>query len=167
MWLLAATFVLSTARPETDNLLVLAEVLRDRSAAEAARQQAANSLGCAGGDEAVRHLQAALRDAAPTTRASIAQALGNTRSRLAVPVLIDMFRNDPARDEVCDALVTLTHRTWCDGGDDDATLRRAWRRWWSQMKGGVEIFAPEGGCNSRVISVRDDGNHETRGRRNR
>jgi hypothetical protein len=65
-----------------------------------------------------------------------------------------MFRDDPARDEVCDALVTLTHRTWCDGGDDDAALRRAWRRWWSQMKGQVEIFAPEGGCESRESRLR-------------
>ena len=149
MWLLAFVFALTTAAPGADDLLVLAQVLRDRSADDQARQQAASSLGCVGGDQAVRHLQAALRDASPTIRPDIARALGNTRSRLAVPVLIDMFRDDSARDDVCDALRTLTHRTWCDGGDDDVALRRAWRRWWSQMKPRVEIFGPESRCDSR------------------
>jgi HEAT repeat protein len=109
-------------------LLAFAFVVIQHSTAEQARQRAALDLGCIGGDRAVRRLEAALRDAGPDTRGSIATALGNTRSRLAVPVLISMFADDPARDEVCDALVNLTHRTWCDGGDDDdASLRRAWR----------------------------------------
>jgi HEAT repeat protein len=141
MWALAFAFVViqhSTTDPE-----LLAQVLRDRSADEQTKQQAALDLGCLGGDRAVRYLETALRGAGPDTRASIALALGNTRSRLAVPVLITMFADDSAREEVCDALVTLTHRTWCDGGDDDAALRRAWRRWWSQMKSSVEIHGPD------------------------
>jgi hypothetical protein len=141
MWALAFAFVViqhSTADPE-----LLVQTLRDSSADEQTKQQAALDLGCIGGDRAVRYLESALRGAAPDTRASIALALGNTRSRLAVPVLITMFADDSARDEVCDALVTLTHRTWCDGGDDDAALRRAWRRWWSQMKSSVEIHGPD------------------------
>jgi len=151
MWLLAFAFVViqhSTADPAR-----LAQALRDRSTDDRARQQAALDLGCIGGDRAVRYLEASLRDARPDTRASIATALGNTRSRLAVPVLISMFADDPARDEVCDALVTLTHRTWCDGGDDDdASLRRAWRRWWSQMKSTVEIY----GSDTCQTTVRAD-----------
>jgi HEAT repeats len=141
MWALAFAFVViqhSTADPE-----LLVQTLRDRSADEQTKQQAALDLGCIGGDRAVRYLESALRGAAPDTRASIALALGNTRSRLAVPVLITMFADDSARDEVCDALVTLTHRTRCDGGDDDAARRRAWRRWWSQMKSSVEIHGPD------------------------
>jgi hypothetical protein len=141
VWALAFAFLViqhSTADPE-----LLVQTLRDRSADEQTKQQAALDLGCIGGDRAVRYLETALRGAGPDTRASIALALGNTRSRLAVSVLITMFADDSARDEVCDALVTLTHRTWCDGGDDDAALRRAWRRWWSQMKSSVEIHGPE------------------------
>lgn len=148
MWALAFAFAViqhSTADPE-----LLAQALRDRSTDEQTRQQAALDLGCIGGDRAVRHLEAALRDAGADTRPAIAIALGHTRSRLAVPVLIGMFGDDPARDEVCDALVTLTHRTWCDGGDDDdGSLRRAWRRWWSQMKSRVEIHGPDT-CDTTV-----------------
>src|SRR5262245_41985363 len=138
MWALA--FVLLVVQHSTADPDLLAQVLRDRSADELAKQKAALDLGCIGGDPAVRYLEAGLRDALPDTRAAIAIALGNTRSRLAVPVLIGMFGDDSARDEVCDALVTLTHRTWCDGRDDDVALRKAWRRWWSQMKSRVEIY---------------------------
>jgi HEAT repeats len=141
MWMLAFAFALfqhSTANPE-----LLAQMLRDRSIDDQTRQQAALDLGCIGGDRSVRHLETALGESSPATRASIARALGNTRSRLAVPVLIGMFGDDSARNEVCDALVTLTRRTWCDGGDDDVALRRAWRRWWSQMKASVEIYGPD------------------------
>jgi hypothetical protein len=141
MWVLVFAFALVQHTPTDPGLL--ARVLRDRSADEQGRHQAASELGCIGGDRVVRYLEAAVRDAGPDMRASIATALGNTRSRLAVPVLIGMFADDSARDEVCDALVTLTHRTWCDGGDDDAALRRAWRRWWSQMKSSVEIHGPD------------------------
>ena len=123
-----------------DSAACLVGVLRDRSTDEEARATAALRLGCLGGDDAVRQLEGALREATPATRSHIARALGNTRSRLAVPVLISMFRDDPARDDVCDALITLTHRTWCDGGDDDVALRTAWRRWWTQMKSRVEIY---------------------------
>jgi HEAT repeats len=171
MWLLAFAFVIAVAAPAVaqqvdvasslaqscssaangDNAECLLAMLRDRSGDEDEKQEAAHRLGCLGGDQAVRQLEGALRDASPTTRQSIARALGDTRSRLAVPVLIAMFRSDSARDEVCDALITLTHRTWCDGGDDDVALRRAWRRWWSQMKSHVEIYQSD--------SCRDTGEH--------
>lgn len=151
MWLLAFAFVLLAATPAlcqgSDTPESMVQLLRDPSTAEAEKQDAARSLGCLGGDQAVRYLEGALAEVTLTTRPAIARALGSTRSRLAVPVLIGMFRDDSARDEVCDALVTLTHRTWCDGGDDDVALRKAWRRWWSQMKSRVEIYGSDT-CNT-------------------
>jgi len=147
MVLLAFAFALLLAPPAASQgpeaMTALAEALRDPSTGEETKENAALKLGCAGGDDVVRHLEAALRDASSATRSHIARALGNTRSRLAVPVLIAMFRDDSARDDVCEALATLTHRTWCDGGDDDVALRKAWRRWWSQMKSGVELYESE------------------------
>src|SRR5262245_9107388 len=147
MWLLVFAFVIQGGPPGSsqrqDAAAIFAQVLRDRTIDETAKQDAAMRLGCHGGDQSVRYLDGALRDASPETRQNIARALGRTRSRLAVPVLIGMFRDDSARDEVCDALVTLTHRAWCDGGDDDVALRKAWRRWWSQMKSRVEIYGSE------------------------
>jgi hypothetical protein len=151
MWLLAFASVIVAVAPalsqRSDAVESMAQLLRDRSTAEGEKQEAAHSLGCHGGDQAVRYLEGALPDASPATRPAIARALGNSRSRLAVPVLIGMFRDDAARDEVCDALVTLTHRTWCDGGDDDVALRKAWRRWWTQMKSRVEIYGSDT-CNA-------------------
>jgi len=141
LWVPVLAFALTlqtAADPES-----LSRVLRDHAADEHTKRQAALDLGCIGGDRIVRYLETALREAPPEMRPSIAMALGNTRSRLAVPVLIRMFGDDSARDEVCDALFTLTHRTWCDGADDDAALRKTWRRWWSQMKSRVEIHGAE------------------------
>lgn len=151
--LIALLAVIPPLSQRTDGMAALAGALRDPSSGELTKENAALTLGCIGGDEAVRHLEGALREAAPATRSHIARALGNTRSRLAVPVLIGMFRDDSARDDVCDALVTLTHRTWCDGGDDDVALRRAWRRWWSQMRSSIEIHAPGGGCGPEQASA--------------
>jgi hypothetical protein len=152
MWLLAfelALLSVAPAFPQVPEIRVesdagrLARIVRDPLTDEQAKQDAALSLGCLGGDQAVRFLDGSLQDASPTLRPRIARALGHTRSRLAVPVLIGMFRDDSARDDVCDALMTLTHRAWCDGGDDDVALRRAWRRWWSQMKSRVEIYGSD------------------------
>lgn len=144
MWLLVFNLVIQSGAPGSSQrqeaAAVFAHVPRDPTIEKTTKQEAAMSLGCQGGDQAVRNLEATLRDASPETRQRIARALGNSGSRLAVPVLIGMFRDDSARDEVCDALVRLTHRTWCDGGDDDVVLRKAWRRWWSQMKSRVEIY---------------------------
>jgi len=144
MWLLVLAFVIQNGPPASSQrqeaAAVFAQVPRDRAIDDATKQDSTTSLGCDGGDQSVRYLEGALRDASPEKRQSIARALGHTRSRLAVPVLIGMFRDDSARDEVCDALLTLTHRTWCDVGDDDVALRKAWRRWWSQMKSRVEIY---------------------------
>jgi hypothetical protein len=53
--------------------------------------------------------------------------------RAAVPVLIGIFGNTPARNDVCGALRTLTHQAWCDdAADDPAATRRQWLRRWNE-----------------------------------
>jgi hypothetical protein len=91
----------------------------------------------------VRHLERALDTVPAEVRPSVATALGNTRSRLAVPVLIGMFGNNPSRNDVCGALRTLTHRDWCDGtADDPAAKRRRWLRTWNENGSKTPIFGP-------------------------
>jgi hypothetical protein len=55
-----------------------------------------------------------------------------------------MYGNNPIQNEVCNALVTLTHRQWCDGGlNDSAVKRRKWLRWWTADGANVPIFGPD------------------------
>ena len=121
-----------------------ATVLEDRTADPASRRYAALGLGRIGGNRAVRSLERGLSAAPPEVRPSIATALGNTRSRAAVPVLISMFDNDPAQNAVCLALTTLTHRAWCDGTADDPAIKRTrWLRWWKQTGATISIYGPD------------------------
>ncbi|HEY7287823.1 MAG TPA: HEAT repeat domain-containing protein [Vicinamibacterales bacterium] len=136
--------VLALARVgHRDDADFLANLLRDETMDQTARRYAAIGLGHIGGDASVRHLQRALDTVPPEIRPAIATALGNTRSRLAVPVLIGMFGNNPSRNDVCSALRTLTHRHWCDGtADDPAATRRQWLRTWNEGGSKTPIFGP-------------------------
>jgi HEAT repeat protein len=122
----------------------LAGVLQDETMDQPSRIHAAAGLGRIGGDRSVRYLERAL-DGVPTeVRPWIATALGNTRSRLAVPVLIRMFSNSLAGNEVCGALTTLTHQEWCDGTlIDSAAKRRQWLRRWNENRWKASIFGPD------------------------
>jgi hypothetical protein len=134
-----------------DDAEFLAGVLQDHGD-ERSRRYAALGLGHIGGDQAVQYLEIALRTAPPEARPDIATALGNTRSPLAVPVLIGMFGNNPARSEVCGALTTLTHRSWCDGtAADPAAQRRQWLRSWNENGSSTPIFGPDD-CPSKPVA---------------
>lgn len=137
--------VLALARAgHRDDADFLARVVQDQTMDATSRRYAALGLGRIGGDRAVRYLEHALAAASPEIRPSLATALGNTRSRAAVPLLIGMFGNSPARNAVCSALRTLTHRSWCDGtADDPAAKRRQWRRWWEANRSKTPIFGPD------------------------
>lgn len=121
----------------------LVGVLQDPSAPEDTKRYAAIGVGHIGGDQAVRHLEMALERATAETRPHITMALGSTRSRLAVPVLIRAFGNRRTHSNVCSALITLTHRSWCDGTGDDVALQRIWERWWSENESHVEIYGTD------------------------
>jgi HEAT repeat protein len=127
-----------------DDIDVFASVLQQETMDQTSRRYAALGLGRIGGDRAVQHLAGALVTAPPDVRPSVATALGNTRSRAAVPVLIGMFGNNPSRSEVCGALRTLTHRAWCSNtADDPAATRRRWLRSWNENGSNTPIFGPD------------------------
>ena len=127
-----------------DDAEFLATVLQDEKMDQTSRRYAALGLGHIGGDQAVQFLERALDGVSAEVRPWIAIALGNTRSRAAVPVLIGMFGDTPSRHNVCGALKTLTHRTWCDGSaDDDAAKRRQWLRWWNENGTKASILGPD------------------------
>jgi hypothetical protein len=97
------------------------------------REYAALGLGRIGGDSSAHALEAKSSNQSPRVRFAIAVALGNTRSPIAVPLLIQMY-TDTHPDvsyEVCGALRTLTHLNWCDGSDVSTSARQArWQSWW-------------------------------------
>ena len=120
------------------------EVLADATADVRSRRYAALGLGHVGGDQAALQLERLLPTAPPELRPAIATSLGNTQSRLAVPVLISMYGNNPARNEVCSGLNTLTHRSWCAGVvDDPVASRRQWLRTWNETGSTAQIFGPD------------------------
>jgi hypothetical protein len=121
----------------------LAAVLQDATVDHHSRRYAALGLGHIGGDQAVRYLERALPTAPTEIRSSIATSLGNTRSQMAAPVLISMFGNNPVRNEVCHALITLTHRDWCGAADDAAAARRKWLRLWNESGSSASIYGPD------------------------
>jgi HEAT repeat protein len=97
------------------------------------RQSAALGLGHIGGDTAARALSRALASPSRQVRLAVVAALGNTRSRYAVPLLIRMYgdNDNPVRNNVCGALIELTHREWCDGSGTSVTVQQSqWLRWW-------------------------------------
>ena len=71
----------------------------------------------------------------------IAYALGNTKSRTAVPVLIDLLGNSDisVRRAAKEALYTLTHRL---SGDDSTSEHQDWVSWWALQGKTAQIFAP-------------------------
>lgn len=88
---------------------------------------AALGIGRIGGNDAVAALQSAPSSPNTEVHSAIAEALGNTRSAAAIPVLIDM-RGDPSVHDVCQALATLTHYEWCNS--PLAQTPNGWQNWW-------------------------------------
>lgn len=136
-----ATYALSRVG-HPDDTDFLAGVLRDERMDDKTRQYAALGLGHIGGDTAAQQLALALDSVPSDLRPWVATALGNTRSRAAVPVLIGMFGNNPSRNNVCGALRTLTHRSWCGSAEDPVATRRQWLRSWKETGSTTPIFGP-------------------------
>jgi hypothetical protein len=106
------------------------------------RVYAAWGLGRVGGERAVQALSNAPPSPNPYVRSAVVVALGNTKSREAVPALLQMYRDEGVRSAVCGALLTMTHYRWCDGsGDVDSKVRR-WQQWWSSHGAGLRLHGP-------------------------
>ena len=71
-------------------------------------------------------------------------ALGNTQSKSAIPILIERAEGQKGyvSNDVCTALITLTHRSWCGGVGLAETLKK-WRAWWEANAREVRIYAPD------------------------
>jgi len=126
-----------------DDAAFFSGVLEDAAGDEMTRRYAALGLGHIGGRRAVQYLERVLVAAPTDARPSIAAALGNSRSRRAVPLLIGMYGNffNPSQSNVCAGLETLTHGSWCeDGIYSPAGKRRKWLRWWKENGSKIRIF---------------------------
>jgi hypothetical protein len=128
-----------------DQLQFFVDLLPGRSTEidDRIRQWAVLGLGHIGGDVAARALAGGLANSNVQVRLAVAAALGNTRSRSAVPPLIRMYGdNDNAvRKEVCGALIELTHREWCDGSARSVVVQQTrWLRWWKAKGAQIALY---------------------------
>lgn len=105
------------------------------------RRTAALGIGKIGGENAVKMLTSAFPGAGAGVREAMVEALGNTRSAAAVPVLIGMYADETVQNDVCGALSTLTHRTWCDGtAPTPADAQVRWWQWWGAHQSGLTLY---------------------------
>ena len=119
------------------------------------RQWAALGLGHIGGNVAARALAGGLASPSGQVRQAVAAALGNTRSRSAVPLLIRMYddNDNMVRNEVCGALIELTHREWCDGSGRSVTVQQSrWLRWWKAKGAQVALYG-DSECPARNVQL--------------
>jgi PBS lyase HEAT-like repeat len=114
------------------------------------RMYAALGLGKIGGDPAVRALVDADEHQPEIVRWVITNALGNTKSALAVDALIKRVGKSSLPLELtCDALMDLTRHRWCADppwDDDENVLRRRWTRWWKANRRNVRLSSAADGC---------------------
>ena len=104
---------------------------------------AVKGAGLLCGDKAIPQLVSLLlRKPSMFPAYEIAYALGNTGSRSAVPILIELLSNTDTdvRRAARDALYSLTHRQ--SNGDDSAADYQNWASWWALQGKTAQIFDP-------------------------
>jgi len=103
---------------------------------------AVRGAGLLCGDKAIPQLVSLLRKPSTFPVYEIAYALGNTGSRSAVPILIELLSNTDTdvRRAAKDALYTLTHRQ--SKSDNSAADHQNWIRWWALQGKTAQIFDP-------------------------
>jgi len=47
------------------------------------------------------------------------------------------------RNNVCGSLMSLTHRSWCDGSGQTARLQSSWRNWWQENGSSTKVYGTE------------------------
>jgi HEAT repeat protein len=136
--------VATTRHP--DNLPFLASVLPGRSTEidNGIRRDAALGIGMIGGEAAVEALRDAPHSADPLVAGAMLLALGNTQSKSAIPILIERAEGQKGyvSNDVCTALIALTHRSWCSGVGLAETQKK-WRTWWPANAEDVQVYSPD------------------------
>ena len=129
-----------------DNLPFLSSLLPGRSTEidDRIRRDAALGIGMIGGEAAVEALRDAPRSPNPRVAGAVLLALGNTHSRSAIPILIERAEGQKGyvSNDVCTALITLTHRSWC-GGVRLAETQEKWRAWWAANAKDMRVYSPD------------------------
>lgn len=129
-----------------DNLTFLASLLPGRSTEidNRIRRDAALGIGMIGGEAAVEALRNAPRSPDPLVAGAVLLALGSTRSTSAIPILIERAEGQKGyvSNDVCTALMTLTHLSWC-GGVGLAETQTKWRTWWAANAKDVRVYSPD------------------------
>jgi hypothetical protein len=103
-----------------------------------------------GGDAALPTLLARLRTTNPSNRGSVIFALGDTGSRAAVPILIqllDSHGNENGRNDAIEANVALHQLThlYAEQGPDGSlipTWHNRWQHWWLTSGSSATIYKP-------------------------
>jgi hypothetical protein len=124
-----------------DQLEFFASLLRGRqtSANEEIRISALRGLGRIGGSKAVNEL-AHFQAQDQRLEGELIYALGNTRSKEAVPVLIGRWTRE-TNNSTCGALGELTHRSWCRG--DGINPVSHWKHWWQRHQSEAIIYGDD------------------------
>jgi hypothetical protein len=129
-----------------DNLPFLASLLPGRSTPidNRIRRDAALGIGMIGGEAAVAALRDAPRSPDPLVAGAVLLALGNTQAKSAIPILIERAEGQEGyvSNDVCTALITLTHRSWC-GGVGLAEAQKKWRTWWAANAKDMRVYSPD------------------------
>ena len=129
-----------------NNLPFLASLLPGRSTQvdNRIRRDAALGIGMIGGEPAVEALRDATPSPDPLVAGAVLEALGNTRSKSAIPILIERAEGQKGyvNNDVCNALITLTHLGWCGGVGLEETQEK-WRTWWGANANDVRVYSPD------------------------
>jgi hypothetical protein len=129
-----------------NNLPFLASLLPGRSTQvdNRIRRDAALGIGMIGGEAAVEALRDAPRIPDPLVAGAVLEALGNTRSKSAIPILIERAEGQKGyvSNDVCNALMTLTHLGWCGGVGLEETQKK-WRTWWGANAKDVRVYSSD------------------------
>jgi hypothetical protein len=113
---------------------------------QAIRWAAATAAAKIGHADAVHVIARMLSSADPYIAFAGAQALGDTSSRDAVPVLISAIPSALEENKlpaIIEALTRLTHRTTPGDPVARVAIYRKWSAWWSVHHGDADIYAPD------------------------
>ena len=117
---------------------------------KAIQNAAAEAAGVLGGPAAFAQIAALVPSSDASTRAAGAEGLGHTRTRQAVPILIQMLLDsDPnVRQAAVNSLSLLTHRVayygdeWSDVTNESSAndVHQRWARWWNSHGDASKIY---------------------------